>query len=271
MPRITGLSIGGLSIPLNETDDAPFIVTHVSGISDLTYKCVKTGYEEVYINGGGRDIAIVLTIHPTQDYHAVRRLISRAMPLDSEIMVVVFLDDDPYAQVLCKVRNVSFDFSEESPTAALDLESVYTCLSLYDSVEVHGLPFGVNAQLPTVTHDYTPVQVIISLVSPMAMWYRIYVSSDWLTIYTSVLRTNYGINGVPEGSTIEIDSDAKNFHVTLRRPGFDDENIETACDVGKAGFQFMPNEPMLVQTAKLPSGLSGEQVTLTCNPRLSGV
>lgn len=271
MPRITGLSIGGLSIPLGETDGAPFIVTHISGISDLTYNRVKTGYEEVYINGGGRDIAIVLTIHPTQDYHAVRRLISRAMPLDSEIMVVVFLDDDPYAQVLCKVRNVSFDFSEESPTAALDLESVYTCLSLYDSVEVHGLPFGVNAQLPAVTHDYTPVQVIISLVSPMAMWYRIYVSSDWLTIYTSVLRTNYGINGVPEGSTIEIDSDAKNFHVTLRRPGFDDENIETACDVGKAGFQFMPNEPMLVQTAKLPSGLSGEQVTLTCNPRLSGV
>lgn len=271
MPRITGLTIGGLSIPLKETEDAPFIATHISGISDISYNRVETEYKNVYINGEGRDIAIVLTIQPTQDYHAVRRLISRALPLDSEITVVVFLDNDPYAQVLCKVRNVSFDFSEERPTAALDLESVYTCLSLCDSVEVHGLPFGVNAQLPAVTHDYTPVRAVISLVSPMAMWYRIYVSSDWLTIYTSVLRTNYGINGVPEGSTIEIDSDTKNFHIVLKRPGFEDENIETACDIGKAGFQFMPNEPMLVKTAKLPSGLSGEHVTLTCNPRLSGV
>lgn len=271
MSRITGLSIGGIFIPLNDIDGAPFIITHMSGIGDLVYKHVETGYENIYIDGDGRDIAIVLTIQPSQDFHAIRRTFSKALPLGTEVVVVVFLDGEPYAQVLCKVRNVSFDFTEERPTGSFDLESVYTCLSLYDSVSIQRLPFGINAQLPAITNDYTPVQVTISLVSPMAMWYRIYVSSDWITIYTSVLRTNYGINGVPEGSTIVIDSNDETFNVVLKRPGFGDVNIETACDVGKAGFRFMPNEPMIVKTCKLPSTLNGEHVTLTCNPRLSGV
>lgn len=271
MSRITGVCVGNLQIPMDEDPDSSFIISKISGISDLVYNHTEVSYEQTFTKGGGRDIVIVLTIKPTGDFYQVRRSVSKALPVNTNIDVIVFLDFEPYARVTCTVRSVSSDFTIEKPTVSIDLESIYTCLTSYDTVVVQNLPLGVDAQLQTVTHDFTPVLATLYLVSPMAMWYRIYISSDWITIHTLILRTNYGINGVPEGSKIVINSDDENFSIVLQRPGYDDLNIETACDVGEHGFKFIPNEPMIVKTRKLPSGLSGEQLDLSCNLRLSGV
>lgn len=277
MHQITGISIDELLLPLTDDDDAPFLVRRISGLNDLVYSLAEADAGRVSTAGGGRDLAIVLAIRPGTDYFMVRRDVAAAVRIQSEVTVTVFLDDAPYAQTVCVVRNVSADISGERPTISIDLESSYTCLTLIDEVVITDLPFGMDAQLPAVTHDFTPVKVVMSITTPMALWYRIAISSDWLVLHTPKLKTNYGIDGVPEGSLIIIDSDPEKFSINLHMPAEDQEspdtivNIETACDIGSGGFRFIPNEPMMVRTQKLPSGISGETVFLSCLPRLSGV
>jgi len=276
MPRITGIRIGDLAFPFYEDTTSGYIIKKLTGIGDLSYEHAEVAYNEFFTHGGGRDITVVIGIKPTFDYHSVRRQIARVVPLDIDITLIVQIDFRDYAQTSCRVRNVVFDFSEKQPTVTLDLTSEDTCLKWVEAVSITGLPFGLSTQLPAITHDYTPAVVTIHLVSPMAAWYRIYLSSDYLSINTSILAKNCGIEEIPEDTTIEIDSNDETFGVYLVRPTFPDAekrriNIETACELGEAGFKFIPNEPMIVQTTKIPSGLSGERIDLTCFPLVSGV
>lgn len=286
MSRITALKIGDLLVPFKDDPDSGFIITQVTGISDVEFSHAEVSYEDLYTIGEGRDITIILSIRPNtsnSDFYAVRRRVSLATPLDKEITLSIYLDGnegidgDPYAQTICKVRNVSGSFSDEIPAITLDLESIYTCLIRFDKKEISRLPFGTEAHIPDVTHDYAPVRATIHLIPQLAAWYRIYVSSNWISINTSILKSNYNISSVPNGSTIYICSDeadgllTTDFGVFLRRPGQADLNIETACDVGPGGFMFSPNEPMVVKAMKIPSSLSGEYIDLEVYPRLSGV
>lgn len=337
MPKkISSLKIGSLVIPISDVSTDGFIVTQISGLSDLVYKQTEVQYDEMFAAGDGRDITIVLTIKPGVEYRDVRRQVAQAAPLDDEVLLYVYMDaeEEPYAETICTVRNVSATFGNEVPTIAIELTSIYTCLKSSTTLTITDLLIGVNAQFNAVTHDYTPVIATIYLTKSLADWYRIYVSSDWISINTLILKTNYGIESVLEGSTIVINSDPENFSVELimpyewrhgAGPGYfwefstdgttwtttskhwqnaseiwrqggspdylwersDDGvfwiptiyvwrqiityNIETACDVGGFCFRFAPNEPMLIKTMKMPSMISGETVTLSVNPRYSGV
>ena len=276
MPRITAISINGMSFPLKNDPTKDYIIKRISGIGDLTFEHTEINHNKFFTDGGGRDIAAVVMIKTGADYEAVRRLVARAVPIDTDITLVVDVDYTEYAQTICRVRDVTFGFSEEVPEITLDLESIYTCLKLYNEVAISGLPFGLSAKLPAVTHDYTPVEAVLSLTSPLAQWYRIGLSSDYISINMHVLQTNYGITDVPVGTTIIINSDEENFSVVLHydpnlNPQIPDINIETACDIGEFGFRFVPNEPMIVSSDKMPSSLSGERLSVSCIPRVSGV
>lgn len=335
--RISSLKIGNLTIPIGDVQTDDFIITQMSGLSDLVYKQTEVQYDEMFAVGDGRDITIVLTVKPGVDYRDVRRHVAQAIPLDIDIPLYIYMDDDeaPYAETICVAKNVSATFGNAVPTIGIELSSIYTCLKSSTTQTITDLLFGVNAQLDAVTHDYTPVVATIHLSKSLADWYRVYISSDWISINTLLLKTNYGITSVLEGSTIEINSDPETFSVELKMPRewrhgagpeyfweySDDDitwittdkhwqgtsvmvwrqgsapdyqwersdnnvfwmptayvwrqvttyNIETACDVGEYCFRFAPNEPMLVKTMKIPSAISGETLTLSVNPRYSGV
>lgn len=278
MPRVTAIKLNGMVFPLKEdrNHNVGYMIKQISGIGDLTFEHTELNHNQFFTSGGGRDLAIIIAIKPNIDYEAVRRQVAIVTPVDTDITLTVEVDFVDYATTICRVRNATFGFSEEMPEISLDLESIYTCLKLAEEVGISGLPFGLSAQLPAVTHDYTPVSVELSLVSPMAQWYRIGVSSDYISINTQVLRVNYGITDIPEGATILINSDEEAFSVMLYFPPVNGEevvytNIETACDIGEFGFRFIPNEPMIVSSDKIPSGLSGERIKLSCTPRVSGV
>lgn len=271
MSRITAIKIGTLVVPLKDVRNCPFILTRMSGLSDVVFTHAEAGADRIYTFGGGRDIVLVFTIKPGLDFHSARRLISGVAPLERDVLVTILLDDGtPHAQTVCKVRNSSSDFSTEIPTIALELESVYTCLSSSYEAVIDKLPFGLSAQLPSVTHDNTPVRGELSLVNPFATWYTIKIGSDWLTINMAMLRVYYGVEAVSQDAFIRFSSDPDDFYIELV-DGDTVMNIETLCEVGPNGFQFIPNEDMIVHTEKIPSALSGERLSLSCTPRLSGV
>lgn len=273
MFQLTSIALGDMLIPLSDDIRANFIITRISGLSNLAYQQTPNSLDRMHTAGSGRDIAIVLAVKPMSDYVLARRQIAQALPMHEKIVLSAYINDEsePYAQTTCKVRNVSFDFTDEKPKIAIDLQSIYTCLIRNEEIFIQELLFGLEADLGDNTNDFTPVKATIFLTTPLAMWYNIALSSDWLSINTNVLKSNYGIEEVIEGSYITINSDDELFEVVLHQPFLESLNIETACDVGPHGFKFPPNKPMLVETTKLPSGLSGETVSISCRPRLSGV
>lgn len=279
MPRITSIKVNDIEFPLKEYANQGYMIKQLTGIGNLTFDHTEINHNMFFAHGGGRDIGIIIAIKPGADYESIRRKISRATPIDIDIVLTIEVDYIEYAKTICRVREVSFGFSEEMPEVTIDLESIYTCLQRIKQeetdFEIYDLPVGLNAEIPFDTHDYTPVQAVLRLVSPPAQWYRIGLSSDYISINMGLLKITYGIT-VEEDCRIMINSDEDNFSVIFKYPiinGIEREeiNIETACDIGQHGFRFVPNEPMMISTDKIPSSLSGETVSVICTPRISGV